>query len=66
MKENFVQHTEEMLRIAKDAIRANPTLIEETGVVNVKGDRSIEMDVRIEELLIEYIKKTQSSSKHLL
>lgn len=44
-----------MCRIAGEAIKG-PALIEETGDVNAKGDRSIGMDVRIEGLLIEYIK----------
>lgn len=45
-----------MIRIAQEAING-PILTEETGIINVKGDHQIGMDVRIEELLIEYIKE---------
>ncbi|HBD02005.1 MAG: Inositol monophosphatase [Microgenomates group bacterium GW2011_GWC1_46_16] len=56
MKVQFVPHLKRMFEIAQEAIKG-PALVEETGEVNVKGDRSIGMDVRIEELLIGYIKR---------
>lgn len=56
MKEQFILHIKQMFQLAQEAVKG-PALVEETGAVNVKGDRSIGMDVRIEELLIDYIKK---------
>lgn len=56
MKKQFIPHIKEMFLIAQKTVKG-PALVEETGAVNVKGERSIGMDVRIEELLIDYIKK---------
>lgn len=55
MKVQFVSHIKQMFQLAQEIVKG-PLLIEETGAINVKGDRSIGMDVRIEELLINYIK----------
>lgn len=55
MKNSLVYHVTEMLRLAKETIKG-PALHEETGKINVKGDRTIGMDVKIEEVLIKYIK----------
>lgn len=55
--ERFLQHTAEMLRLGKQIIQSSPKLIQETGAVNVKGDRSIEMDVKIEQAFIDYVKE---------
>src|SRR3990167_4874365 len=57
MNNNFVFHTNEMLLLAKEVFNNNPFLTEETGAINVKGDRSIAMDVKIEKTFIDYIKK---------
>ncbi len=56
MKEDFVSHIKAIFQISQEAI-AGPALFETTGAVNAKGELSIGMDVRIEELIIEYIKK---------
>ncbi len=57
MKNDFVYHINQMLQLAKEAFDSNPYLTEETGAVNVKGDKSIKMDVKIEQVFIDYIKK---------
>lgn len=57
MAENFVHHAQEMLRIGKNLVASSPSLVKEVGTTNVKGDRTIEMDVAIEDALIDYIKK---------
>ena len=46
-----------MLKIGKDLVEKEPHLIKETGKTNIKGDKSIQMDVKIEKALIDYIKK---------
>lgn len=49
-------HIEAMLSLAKKIISSNPTLSEEVGTVNVKGDKTIKMDAKMEEALIKYIR----------
>lgn len=46
-----------MLLLGKQVITSQPLRIEETGVVNVKGDRSIAMDVEVEKAFVSYIRK---------
>jgi len=46
-----------MLALGKNIINSNPLLTEEVGTINVKGDKTIGMDVKIEKALIDYIKK---------
>lgn len=46
-----------MLRLGKQVVTSQPVRVEETGVVNVKGDRSIAMDVEVEKAYIDYVKK---------
>ncbi len=57
MTEQFGEHILQMLRLGQSTLKDNPQLTEETGVTNAKGDKSIAMDVKIEELFIDYIKK---------
>jgi fructose-1,6-bisphosphatase/inositol monophosphatase family enzyme len=57
MNKEFTYHVKEMLSLGKKTILENPRLTKETGTVNAKGDRSIEMDVRIEQVFIDYLKK---------
>lgn len=53
----FDQHIYQMLQLGKKIINTSPLLSQETGTVNVKGDKTIEMDVKIENELITYIKE---------
>ncbi len=46
-----------LLQIAKETFDTSPLLDSEIGTTNVKGDRTIGMDVKIEELFIDYLKK---------
>lgn len=46
-----------MLQLGKQVITSQPLRVEETGVVNVKGDRSIAMDVEVEKAYIGYVQK---------
>lgn len=50
-------HLKELINIARDELISGERLVEETGYVNVKGDHTIGMDARLEELFIEYIQK---------
>lgn len=51
------EHIISMLHLGKDLATQEPHLTEETGEVNVKGDRSIQMDVKVEQILVDYIKE---------
>jgi len=53
---NLVKEVKNLLQIAKNTLKGKK-LIEKTGKINVKGDVTIGMDVRIEELFLNYIKK---------
>lgn len=57
MNISFTEHIRQMLLLAKDLVRNNPSLTSEVGTVNAKGDKTIGMDVKVEEILIDYIKK---------
>lgn len=57
MNSEFVHHITAMLQLGKKIISNNKVLDKETGSINVKGDRTIEMDVKIEKAFIDYIKK---------
>lgn len=57
MTEQFSEHILQMLQLGRQTLKDSPRLIEETGATNIKGDKSIAMDVKIEELFINYIKK---------
>lgn len=51
------QHVFQMLQLGKKIITTSPLLSEETGKINVKGDKTIGMDIKIEEELINYVKE---------
>ncbi|MCL5438630.1 MAG: hypothetical protein M1268_01430 [Patescibacteria group bacterium] len=55
--DNYDKHISRMLHIGRELVKKEPLLIKETGTVNAKGDRSIQMDLKIEEALINYIKE---------
>lgn len=57
MSTSLNKHIESMLLLGKKIIKSNPLLINEVGTVNVKGDKTIGMDIEIEKALIDYIKK---------
>ena len=59
MKKTLVHHIVEMLRLSKQIVTSQPLRIKETGVVNVKGERSIAMDVVVEKLFIDYVQKNK-------
>lgn len=46
-----------MIELGKEIILNNPILSEEMGTTNAKGDKTIAMDAKIEDALVEYIKK---------
>ena len=46
----------EMLNLGKSIVASNKLLIDEVGTTNAKGDKSIQMDIKIESVLIDYIK----------
>lgn len=50
-------HVKQMLLLGRETVSQSPRLVAETGTVNAKGDRTIGMDVRVEEALVDYIKK---------
>ncbi len=53
----FVDHFRAMLALGKQTVLTNPPLTDETGATNVKGDKSIGMDVQVETILLDYIKQ---------
>ncbi|MBI2196686.1 hypothetical protein HYU45_03705 [Candidatus Daviesbacteria bacterium] len=55
----LTQHTAQMLNIGRQTVRKNPFLVNETGTTNTKGDRTIEMDVKIEIAFLEYIRRNK-------
>jgi len=57
MQNSFQEHVLKMLEIGKKIIAKNPLLTKEVGTINVKGDKTIAMDVKMEQALIDYIKK---------
>ncbi len=54
--EKYAKHIRHLLELGQKLIRKHPKLIHETGAVNTKGDKSIGMDVKIEEAFLEYLK----------
>jgi fructose-1,6-bisphosphatase/inositol monophosphatase family enzyme len=57
MNKNLLNHVKEMISLGREIILTNPILSEETGETNAKGDKTIAMDKKIENALVEYIKK---------
>lgn len=57
MDNSLTIHVRRMMSLAIELIKLNPVLSEEIGTVNVKGDKTIKMDVKIEKTIIDYIKK---------
>lgn len=57
MTDDFVKHVKAMLLSARKIFSSSPLLVKETGITNVKGDHSIEMDVKIEKAFIDYLKE---------
>lgn len=53
----LLTHIKNMISLAKGIITSNPILSENTGATNAKGDKTIAMDSKIEDALVEYIKK---------
>jgi len=51
------EHIRQILLIGKNVIASSPLLANETGIINVKGDKTIGMDVKMEQEIISYIKK---------
>lgn len=51
------KHVYLMLLLGKAIITTTPLLANEVGTINVKGDKTIGMDIKIEQALISYIKK---------
>jgi fructose-1,6-bisphosphatase/inositol monophosphatase family enzyme len=45
-----------MLSLGQELFQKHPRLNQEVGTVNIKGDRTIGMDTKMEEALIEYVK----------
>lgn len=56
---NIHDHIIELLNISRNELISGERLVEETGYVNVKGDHTIGMDTRLENLFIEYIQKNK-------
>lgn len=55
--DSIKNHILTMLQLGKELVKAEPHLTQETGDVNAKGDRSIQMDVKVEQVLVDYIKE---------
>jgi len=59
MKTDCQTYIKEMLEIGNKLIKESPILGEETGSVNAKGDKTIEMDVKIEQAIIDYVRRNE-------
>lgn len=57
MSNLLLDHVKNMLALGKQTISTSPLLTQEVGTINAKGDKTIGMDTKIEEVLIEYIQK---------
>ena len=57
MNNTFVKHILNMLDLSKDLFASNQHLVHETGSLNTKGAKTIEMDALMEQKLIEYVKQ---------
>lgn len=65
MNISLKDHVLQMLLLGKKIIRTTPLLISEVGTVNVKGDKTIGMDLKIEQAMIDYIRNTGSNIGNL-
>lgn len=59
MGADFNKHIKEMLELGSHEISANPKLTKETKFINVEGENSIAIDLRLEAILIGYISKNR-------
>ncbi len=50
------QHISTMLNTGRHIVENNPLLTKEIGTTNTKGDRTIEMDVKLESAFLDYLK----------
>lgn len=57
MTTSIAGHIRQMLLLGKYLVTNYPPLTSEVGTINAKGDKTIGMDVKVEEALIDYIKK---------
>lgn len=57
MQISLLEHVKNMINIGKKIIAVNPILSENIGTTNAKGDKTIAMDAKMEDALVEYIKK---------
>jgi fructose-1,6-bisphosphatase/inositol monophosphatase family enzyme len=53
---NWTEHIHKILLLVQNIIQSNPSLFKPTGKINTKGDRTIEMDEKIESDVINYLK----------
>lgn len=56
MEISIIDHVKNMIQLGKKIITDNPILSEEMGTTNAKGDKTIAMDAKIEDALVDYIK----------
>jgi len=59
MNSSLTDHIRQMLLLGKKIVKTSPLLADEVGTVNVKGDKTIGMDVKIERGLIDYVKQNK-------
>ena len=53
----LAQYIRNMLLLGRKIITTTPLLVKEVGTINAKGDKTIGMDVKMEQALIDYIKQ---------
>lgn len=53
----FTEHIHNMLLLGKQIVPSDTSLTAETGAMNAKGDKTIQMDTKVENALIVYIKE---------
>lgn len=57
MKKDFASHILAMLRLGRRTVRRNPFLNRELGKADVKGVRTVVMDLHLDQIFLGYIKK---------
>lgn len=62
MEISIIDHVKKMVKLGKKIINDNPILSEEIGTTNAKGDKTIAMDAKIEDALVDYIKTNNISA----
>ena len=56
MDKSLIKHVTNILVLANKKVKKSPLLADETGATNIKGDKTLAMDKKLEDAVIGYIK----------